>query len=885
MQHNMRKYLLLLVLFLSMGSTVWSQTATEAKSDTIYNPQILYSATPKKYEIAGITVSGAKNYEDYVLIGLSGLTVGEVIEVPGSDITQAIRQFWKNGLFSDVEISATKIYDGKIWLNIALRERPRISQVNYHGIKKSEKEDLENRLGLITGSQITPNLVDRAKFLIKKHFEDKGFNNVDVQILQKDDLSHENQVIVDIDIDKKEKIKVHHIDIEGNNVISDKKLKRAMKKTNERRKLVNLFRTKKFVKENYKADLDRIIDKYNELGYRDAVIVSDSVVPYDDKTVDIFIKVNEGQKYYIRDIRWVGNTVYSTDALNYTLRMKPGDVYNQKLLRERISEDDDAVANLYQNNGYLFSMIDPIEMNVQNDSIDLELRIQEGPQARINKVVIKGNDRLYEHVVRRELRTKPGELFNKEALVRSAREIAQTGHFDPEHMDIRPEPNYENGTVDIIYGLQSKANDQIEFSAGWGQTGVIGKLSLKFTNFSVKNFLNPKAYKGIIPQGDGQTFTISAQTNAKYFQSYSVSFFDPWFGGKRPNSLSVSAYYSRQTDVSTQYWNQNYLDPYNTGYYYNSNYYDNYYNNYGSGYDYSYAYDPSKSLQMIGVSVGFGKRLSWPDDFFNFSAEINYQLYMLKDWRYIRFLQNGNCHSLSLGLNFWRSSVDSPIFPRNGSEFSLSLQLTPPYSLFSKTDYSKLDPDNNKSDREKMYKWIEYHKWKFKGRTFTPLANLRIKDDDYTLVLMTRAEFGILGSYNKYKKSPFETFYVGGDGMSGYSNNYAEETIGLRGYENGSLTPWGYEGYAYTRMSVELRFPLMLQPSSTIYALTFAEGGNAWQNIRNFNPFQLKRSAGVGVRIFLPMIGMMGIDWAYGFDKVFGRRGGSHIHFILGQEF
>ncbi|BEG62568.1 BamA/OMP85 family outer membrane protein [Coprobacter fastidiosus] len=883
LQRNMLKHPLLLLVFLLFATgSMFAQDGATVKNDTIYNPEVLYSATPKKYEIAGISVSGVKNnYEDYVLIGFSGLSVGETIEIPGDAITTAVKRFWRQGLFSDVAISVTKIYGSQVWLNIDLKQRPRISQINYNGIKKSEREDLELKLGLVKGNQITPNIVDRAKMLIKKHFEEKGFKNAEVQILQKDDLSHENQVIVDINIDKKEKVKVHKIYIDGNTVLSDNKLQRVMKKTNEKGKLINLFRTKKFVKEKFAEDLNLIIDKYNELGYRDAVIVSDSVAPYNDKTVDVFIKVDEGRKYYLRDIRWVGNTLYPSEYLSALLRMKPGDVYNQKLLRQRTMEDEDAVANLYMNNGYLFFQLDPIEVNVENDSIDLELRMYEGQQARINKIIIQGNDRLYEHVVRRELRTKPGELFNKSDLMRSAREIAQMGHFDPETMDIRPEPDPENGTVDLVYALQSKANDQIEFSAGWGQTGIIGKLSLKFTNFSVKNFLKPKSYKGIIPQGEGQTLTISAQTNARYYQSYSLSFMDPWFGGKRPNSFSFSVYYSRQTDISTSYWNNNYIDPY--GYGYNSYYgYNNYY---GDNYDYSYAYDPSKSLQMFGVAVGFGKRLNWPDDYFTLSAELGYQLYKLKDWEYLYFMQNGTSHSITLNLTLARNSIDNPIYTRRGSQFSLSLQLTPPYSLFNNVDYSKLDPSNNKKDRETMYKWIEYHKWKFKAKTFTPLTSA---ESQHTLVLMTRAEVGILGSYNRHKRSPFETFYVGGDGMSGYSYNYATETIALRGYENGSLTPYGYEGYAYTRLGVELHFPVILQPSSTIYALAFAEAGNAWTEVRDFNPFKLKRSAGVGVRIFLPMIGMMGLDWAYGFDKPFTgvqKVGGSQLHFILGQEF
>ena len=880
MQYKMHtKLLFILSVILAAGFFTSAAQTQEQPLDTIYNPTVIYSAIPKKYEIAGISVKGGTNYEDFVLIGYSGLTVGETIEIPGSEITDAMKRFWRQGLFSDVSIVLTKIYGNKAWLEIRLKQQPRISQINYHGIKKSEREELETRLGLVKGNQITPNIVDRAVKLIKHHFDEKGFKNAVVQIKQKDDLAHENEVIVDIDIDKKEKVKVHKIYIDGNHVLSDNKIQRVMKKTNEKGKLINLFRTKKFVEDNYKADKERIIDKYNELGYRDAIIVSDSVVRYNDKTVDVYIKIDEGRKYYLRDISWVGNTVYPTEVLSAVLGMHPGEVYNQKLLRKRTLEDEDAVANLYMDKGYLFFQLVPIENNVMNDSIDLELRMMEGPQARINKVVINGNDRLYEHVIRRELRTKPGELFSKSDLMRSAREIAQTGHFDPETMDIKPQPNEENGTVDLIYNLQSKANDQIEFSAGWGQTGVIGKLSLKFTNFSMRNLLNPKSYKGIIPQGDGQTFTISAQTNAKYYQSYSLSFFDPWFGGKRPNSLSVSAYYSRQTAVSSSFYN-NSFNPYAySGLYgnsYNNGYLNDYYQN-----SMENAIDPDKWLQMVGVSVGFGKRLNWPDDYFTFSAELGYQLYMLKNWEYLYYMQNGTSHSITLGLTLARNSIDNPIYTRRGSQFSMSLQLTPPYSLWDKKNYKELSEKGTAAAKKDMYKWIEYYKFKFKSKVYIPLTSA---ESQHTLVLMTRADFGLLGSYNKYKKSPFETFYVGGDGMTG-SYTYAQETIGLRGYENGSLTPWGKDGYAYTRLGFELHFPLLLQPSSTIYALAFVEGGNAWTSLSNFDPFSLKRSAGAGVRIFLPMIGMMGIDWAYGFDKVFGERGGSHIHFILGQEF
>ncbi len=856
----------LLLLVTPYGYAQDVNSADESK------PTILYSGTPTKYIIADIKVEGVSNYEDYALISLSGLAVGQTIEVPGTKITDAINRYWKHGLFSNVKITAEKIDGDKIYLKIKLAQRPRISEIKYHGIKKSERKDLEAKLGLVVGSQITPHAINRANIWIKRYFDDKGFKNATVLITQKDDPENKNQVMVDIRIDKKEKIKVHKIHIEGNDHLKDSKIKKAMKKTNEKGKFKNLFKTKKFIPENYAKDKDAIIEKYNELGYRDARIVSDSVVAFDDKTVDVYLNIEEGKKYYIRDISWVGNTLYPSDQLEFMLQMKKGDTYNQKLLMDRLVGDDDAVGNLYYNNGYIFYSLDPVEVNIVGDSIDLEMRIHEGRPATINKVGIIGNDRLYENVVRRELRTRPGELFRKDDIMRSMREIQQMGHFDPENIkpDIQPDP--ENETVDINYELVSKANDQIEFSAGWGQTGVIGKLSLKFTNFSIKNLFSPgKNHRGILPQGDGQTLTISGQTNAKYYQSYSFSFFDPWFGGKRPNSFSLSMFYSIQTDVSSSFNPVSYYDNmynYNYGYGYNYNNYENY-------------YDPDKSMKVFGMSVGWGKRLSWPDDYFTFMANLSYQRYIMKDWRYF-IVQNGRSNNLSVNLTLARASYDNPIFPRHGSDFSLSAQFTPPYSLWDGVKYSDLK-DNNKEDQKKKNKWIEYHKWKFHAKTYTSLM-------DYTRhkrtpVLMTRFELGVLGHYNSNKRSPFETFEMGGDGMSGYSG-YATEMIPLRGYENNSLTQNGY-AYAYTRMGLELRYPLMLEPTTSIYVLGFLEGGNAWQKVSDFNPFDLKRSAGIGVRIFLPMIGMMGIDWGYGFDKINGstRYGGSQFHFILGQEF
>lgn len=870
---------IILLLFVSAFVDAYAQ-------ETKVSPTVLYSGSPQKYTIGGINLNGAENLEPAIVIGLSGLSVGDVISVPGEEVTTAIKRFWKHGLFEDVSITADSIVGNKIFIGITLKQRPRVSKLNFNGIKKTEREDLELKIGIINGNQITPDIIDRAKKIIANYYDSKGFKNATIDIMQRPDVTADGMVIVDINIDKKDKIKINRIYIEGADSLPAKKVKYAMKKTREKTRLDNLFytifRSKKFTEENYEEDKEKILSLYSEHGYRDARIVKDSVVPFDEKSVDLYITVEEGMKYYIRSIEWVGNSVFSTAWLDHVLRMKAGEVYNQNELEKRLFTDDDAVKNLYYNEGYVFFNVIPTEASILNDSVDLELRVSEGVQATIGRVTISGNDRLYEDVVRRELYTLPGSLFSMDALERSYRSIANMGHFDPEKIDPGVVPNPENGTVDMNWKLETKSSDQIEFSAGWGQTGVIGKLSLKFTNFSVRNIFRKKALRrGIIPQGDGQTFAISAQTNGRYYQSYSVSFYDPWLGRKRPNSFSVSAYMSMQTDVSDSYYNSAYYNNY-------ANYLYGYGNYDGYGYGYnnvSSYYDPDKHIKMYGVSVGWGRRLRWPDDNFTFSTELNYQIYSLKDWQYF-LIANGDCNNINLTLSLGRSTVDHPYFPRSGSDFSLVASATPPYSVWDGKDYKNLatnpkSPSYSSELREK-HKWIEYYKFKFRSRTYTSLTSGK-----YNLVLMTRADFGILGSYNKYKKSPFETFYMGGDGMSGYSYNYATDMIALRGYENGSLTPYGSEGYAYTRLGVELRFPFLMQSSTTIYGLAFLEGGNAWTDASKFNLFDLKRSAGVGVRVFLQMIGLIGIDWAYGFDKVNGsaQYGGSHFHFILGQEF
>ena len=864
---------LMVATAITCGVTVHAQ-------DKIIHPDINYAGTPRTVVIGGIAVSGVQGYEDYMLSGISGLSVGQTISVPGNDITDAVKRYWKHGLFSDVSISADSIVGNKIYLNIYLQTLPRVSEINYIGLKKSEREAMETKLGLVKGGQVTPNTISRAKFLAKKYFDDKGFNNADIDIMQRDDVSNKNSVILDVIVDKKAKMRVRHIEIVGNKALSDKKIKGtlftkgAFKKIHESGKFGNIFKSKKYTPERWKEDKRNLIKKYNEYGFRDAVILEDSVWNVDDKHVNILVKVDEGTKYYLRNITWVGNTVYATDYLNALLGMKKGDVYNQTLLNKRLTEDEDAVGNKYWNNGYLFYNLQPTEVNIVGDSIDLEMRITENQQARLNHVRINGNDRLYENVVRRELKTKPGDLFSKEALMRSARELASMGHFDPEKVnpDVKPDP--ENGTVDINWNLEQKSNDQIEFSLGWGQNGLIGRVGLKLNNFSIRNLFNKNSERrGILPIGDGEVLSLGVQTNGRFYQSYNMNYSTNWFGGKRPTQFSVGAYYSKSTDVSSNFYNSSWRNNYmNYMYGYGSYAYNNYEN----------YLDPDAYIKMMGASLGWGKRLRWPDDYFMLSVQLAYTRYMLKNWKYF-LMTTGNANNLNLNFSINRTSTDNQLFPRRGSEFTASVSLTPPWSKWDKKDYKNLALDRQSStflaEQQEKYKWVEYHKWKFKAKTYTALSG-----GQKCFVLMTRVELGLLGSYNRFKKSPFETYYVGGDGMSGYSTGYAEETIGLRGYENGSLTPYGYEGYAYDRMSLELRYPFLLG-NTTIYGLGFLEAGNAWDDTRKFNPFDMKRSAGLGVRIFLPMVGLMGIDWAYGFDKVFGKKGGSQFHFILGQEF
>lgn len=842
-----------LIYFLMWGGGILAQNR-----DSIVQPEVYYSS-PKTYAIGGIEVTGvADHYDPETLVQLSGLRVGQEVKIPGDEITKAVKRLYSNGLFSDVAFFVDRIVGGKVYLILKLQERQKLSKINYIGIKKSEENKIKEKINPLPGTQVTDNMITNLRQIVEKHFKEKGFYNIVIKVVQRDDPEKENFVILDVTVERNYKIKIADVIISGNKGVKSSVLKRSMKKTREK-SLANFFKSSKYIQSNYENDKYDLQDKYNEKGYRDAVITSDSVVQVSPKRVKIYINVDEGNKYYYSHISWVGNTVYDSERLSQILNIKRGDAYNKKYFNERLNDDENTAVNkLYVNNGYLFFRAIPVETVVGSDSINVEIRIVEGPQATINRVIIKGNDRTHEHVARRELYVYPGELFSREDVMRSYRELANLGHFDPEQIkpDIKPDP--EAGTADVIFSVVEKANDRVELSGGWGAGMIIGSLGLTFTNFSIRNILNWESYRPL-PQGDGQTLSLKAQTNGKYYTSFSLSFREPWLGGRKPNSLSVSGYYSRQTGYSSNYYNHSY-----------------YVNNSKS------MYDNNQMMTTFGMSVGLGRRVKWPDDFFTVYTEMSYQRYHLKNWPYY-IISNGNSNNLSFALQIKRSSIDNPLYTRKGSDFTFGLTFTLPYSWFDDVEYGK----KNLEDKHR-YRWIEYHKWKFIGKVFMPL------DRNEKFVLYAGVQYGFLGYYNKHKRSPFEGFEMGGDGMSGYSL-YGREYIGLRGYQNGSLTnagsnflaPDAADASLYSKWTMELRYPISLAQSATIYALAFLEAGNSWYELKEFEPFNLYRSAGIGLRVFLPMFGLLGIDWGYGFDDVPGRSGasGSQFHFVLGQEF
>jgi outer membrane protein insertion porin family len=866
----MYKKIILILLTLFGSCHAFSQAVSDST-----NFSITYE-NPKTFILAGLEVTGIRFLDTEVLKNLSGLNVGEEITVPGEQVTSALRKYWRQGLFSDVKISATKIVGNKIWLDIYLQERPRLSAKNYHGVSKGEKDDIDKKVMLLVGGQVTENLINNAERQIKGIFHGKGFFNTDVNVVQRDDSAKENQVILDIYVNKKQKVKISDIEFVGVKQLKPSTLEKAMKKT-KAKKIRNFLHSKKFLEDKYEEDKVNLVKKYNEKGYRDAMIVADSIIKdTTNNTIRLKYWIEEGRRYYFGNIRWVGNTIYNDVYLTRVLGIKKGDVFDQKLLDKRLTESDDAVSNEYLNNGYLFFNLNPVEVKVENDSIDFEMRIVEGSQATINSIGINGNTKTNEHVARRELYTKPGQLFSKENVIRSVRELGQMGHFNPETIvpDVVPHP--EDGTVDINYKLEERANDQVELSGGWGAGMFVGTVGLKFSNFSIRNIGNKSAWRPL-PTGDGQTLSLRAQTNGTYYNSYSFSFTEPWLGGKKRDSFTLSLFYTKQTSGNQNYDYGGY-NPYGG---YGSGGYGSYggygYNPYspygggGAGYN-PYNYEITEKMGVVGGAAGLGYVLQWPDNFFTIYHELSYQLYILQNWKYFIF-QNGRSNNVSFKTVLGRNSTDNPLYTRTGSNFSFMLQITPPWSLFSKTNYA--DPNLSEEDR---YRYIEYHKWVFKGDLYTPVS-LNKK-----FVWRTKYETGFLGYYNKNLRSPFETFKLGGDGMSGY-NMVGSDIIGLRGYQNNSVTPRN-GGYIYEKMTMELHYPISLSQSATIYALGFLEAGNSWYDFKDYNPFSVKRSAGLGVRIFLPMFGLMGFDWGYGFDDGYTKNsGGSQFHFVMGQQF
>jgi len=836
----MVKNLSLLTLLFSLNVILYSQ-------DTVINygaiPVIDYG-NPTQYEIENITVSGVEFIQKEVLISMSGLSKGQKITLPSEDITKVVRKFWGQGLFSDVKVSIVKVEKGKVWLDIYLRERPRMSQLEIKGLKKGEIDDLKEKLSLKAGSQVTDDVINTVKRVIRQQYIEKGFLNVDVNIIQRPDTVHQGNLIqLEIKVNKNEKVKIEDINISGNIAYSDQRIRRVLKKT--KKKDLNIFKGSKMIKKEYEEDKEKLIAFYNQNGYRDFKILSDSIARISDDRIILYLHVEEGPKYYFGDISWIGNTIYPSEFLSKELEIQKGDIFNQKRFDKRLIEDEDAVQSWYLDYGYLFSDIQPVETSIDNDTINFEMRIYEGKPATINKIIIQGNDVTNEHVIRRELRTNPGDLFSKQDIIRSVRELANLGHFDNEKITPEPIPDPDNGTVDIRYSLVEKSNNQFEISGGWGYNSLIGTIGLRFSNFSAKNLFNTRAWRPI-PTGDGQTVSIRAQSNGKYYQSYNISFIEPWFGGKKPNSFSISFYHSKMSKF---------------GY---SSYYYPYFDNKDNGY-----------MKISGASIGLGRRLSWPDDFFTMMNELSYQRYDLYNYYGYFLFGEGISNNISISTILGRNSIDNPIYTRRGSSFTLSLQLTPPYSLLSNKDYSKV-PD------KELYNWIEFHKWKFLADWYTTLAG--------KLVLYSRAHFGYKGFYNKdIGPSPFEGFDLGGDGLTGYSL-YGYETIALRGYENSSLTPrinGQKSGNVYEKLTIELRYPFSLNPQATIFGLIFVEAGNAWYSIKDYNPFMIRRSAGVGIRAFLPMFGLLGVDWGYGFDEIPGLPDASEgqFHFTIGQQF
>ncbi|MBK7886157.1 MAG: outer membrane protein assembly factor BamA [Bacteroidetes bacterium] len=834
----LRVYSILLLLFIFLSSPLAAQIETIGGVD-----QEIDFGNPKEFELGGITVTGVQFLDERVLITLTGLNIGERYKIPGDKISGAIENLWKQGLLSDIKVVAEKITGDRIFLNLQLVERPRLSKFSFSGISKNEADKLRDKLQLVKGKVITENLIQMTKNQVKDYYVDKGFLFIGVDVkTERDSAAGVNQELMRIAVSNKRRVKINDVIIHGNTEFTEKKIRRKMKGSKEKG-WYKIFSSSKFNDEALEKDKEKVVASYNAKGFRDAEIVKDSVYKFDEKSVNIEVWIDEGNKYFFRNITWIGNTKYPTALLSQTLGINRGDVYNQQKLDEGlfISQNSRDISSLYMDDGYLFFQVTPVEVLVENDSIDLEMRIYEGKQATVNRITVKGNSKTNDKVVLREIRTKPGQLFNRSDIIRTQRELAQLGYFDQEKLNVIPKPNPADGTVDIEYIVEERPSDQLELSGGWGGgAGVVGTLGVSFNNFSARNIFKKGTWSPL-PTGDGQRLSIRFQSNGRFFQSYNMSFTEPWLGGRKQNSLSVSLFHSVQTDGLPK------------------------------------GNEDRSALKISGSSVGLGRRLKWPDDFFQIYHELTYQRYTLENWQGTFLFSDGYSNNLNFEQTISRNSVDGFIWIRSGSQLSFTIQLTPPFSLFDKTT------DYTTASSEVRYKWIEYHKWKFSGSWYKSLGT--------KFVLFSRAQMGILGYYNgDIGPSPFERFYLGGDGLSGFALD-GREIIALRGYNNNTITPSingnTVGGTAYNKYTMELRFPVSLNPSATIYTLAFIEAGNNWLGTRNFNPFNIKRSAGIGVRIFLPMFGLLGLDWGYGIDEIENKPNVNkgQFHFTIGQQF
>lgn len=803
-------------------------------------------SNPRKYEIGGITVSGATFTDAEIIILLSTLRVGQQISIPGDEISNAIKNIWKQGLFSTVDIYVVSTTGNYVFLNIHVSERPRISNYAIRGVSRSESSSLQEKLKIQKNDVLTDNLLLNSMRIIKNHFYSKGFMNVEVTYKTTIDTTAPNAVLLDFLVKKNQKVKIQSIQFEGNAQLKDRVLRRQMKHTKEK-KFWRVWKASRFEEEKFQQDKNKIIEKYHNEGFRDAHLISDTIIKVDDRHISIRLTISEGNKFYIRNIEWIGNTKYPDDTLSQIFRLKKGDVYNQRLIDTYLymSPDGRDIHSLYMDNGYLFFSARLVEHVVGQDSIDLKIYIYEGERAYINRVSVSGNTRTHDKVIMREIRSRPGQLFSRSDIIRTQRELLQLRYFNQETMNVDIRPNPSDGTVDIEYIVEEQSTDQLELSGGWGLGRLVGTVGVSLNNFSIRNVFNRSAWRPI-PSGDGQTLSLRAQSNGSFFQAYNLAFTEPWLGGKKPNALTIALYHSLQSNgVSKKQ--------------------DGTVNDYGVLLKRAY-------IKITGLSIGLGMRMKWPDDYFISYFSVNFQRYNVKDFDIFLF-QSGFSNNINVNYTLSRNSIDAPIYPRRGSDISISVQMTPPYSLFIHKDW------NEATDQEK-YKWLEYHKTKFNASFFTRLAG--------NLVLNNRIRYGFLGYYNKnIGLSPFERFYLGGDGLSGFALD-GRELIGMRGYQNNSLTPVNNRGNMiggtiFSKYTFELRYPLSLNPMASIYVLAFVEAGNAWADFSTFNPFDVHRSAGVGVRLYMPFFGLLGLDWGYGFDPIPNMPGAhkGQIHFSI----